>query len=124
MKYGGSRSYYRSPSCLLRKELMSIAGKILADSLGIARTCGPGTALNWLSCISRSARECARVRNLQPADRLMGRGPFTVKRGGVRARLTGEQVFSGIREIWVRDVYLKSDFLRIEPGSWVVDLGA
>ena len=54
----------------------------------------------------------------------MGCGPFTVVREGARARLTGQQVFSGIREIWVRDVYLKNNYLDIPPGALVIDLGA
>jgi FkbM family methyltransferase len=54
----------------------------------------------------------------------MGRGPFAVVRRGARAMLAGEQVFSGIREIWVRDVYLKNDYLDIPPGALVIDLGA
>jgi FkbM family methyltransferase len=33
-------------------------------------------------------------------------------------------VFSGIREIWVRDVYLKNNYLKIARGALVVDLGA
>jgi FkbM family methyltransferase len=97
---------------------------ILRDARGIARVCGPAMALHWLFCIARSAPQCLAEKNLQPADRLMGRGPFRVRRGRARATLAGEQVFSGIREIWVRDVYLKNDFLRIEPGAVVLDLGA
>lgn len=54
----------------------------------------------------------------------MGNGPFDVNREGARAKLTGRQVFSGIREIWVRDVYLEGNYLKIPPGSLVVDLGA
>jgi FkbM family methyltransferase len=97
---------------------------ILRDARGIARVCGPGIALRWLWCIASSVRECVAQRNLQPADRLMGHGPFSVRRGTAQANLAGEQVFTGIREIWVRDVYLKNDFLRIEPGAVVLDLGA
>jgi FkbM family methyltransferase len=54
----------------------------------------------------------------------MGHGPFSVVRQGAGAKLTGEQVFSGIREIWVRDVYLKNNYLEIPPGALVIDLGA
>jgi FkbM family methyltransferase len=54
----------------------------------------------------------------------MGNGPFRVSRQGARAMLTGTQVFSGIREIWVRDVYLMHNYLDIPPGALVVDLGA
>lgn len=54
----------------------------------------------------------------------MGNGPFSVSRQSARAKLAGQQVFSGIREIWVRDVYLKDDYLKIPAGSLVIDLGA
>jgi FkbM family methyltransferase len=94
------------------------------DAAGIAGTCGPWIAIRWLWCILVTLPECLKIRNLQPADRLMGNGPFTVSRKGARAKLTGQQVFSGIREIWVRDVYLKGDYLKISPGALVIDLGA
>ena len=63
-------------------------------------------------------------RDLQPADRAMGPGPFLAKRGSVSAKLKGNRVISGVREIWVRDVYLKDDYLRIGSSDLVVDLGA
>ena len=103
---------------------MSIVSTVWSDVSGIRKTCGWSTAVNWSVCVLRSARDCYSARNLQPADRLMGSGPFPAKRGRARAALLGDQAFSGLREIWVRDVYLRDDFLRIQPGSTVVDLGA
>ena len=97
---------------------------IVHDARGIAETCGWRVAVRWLWCILLTSPECRRARNLQPADRRMGNGPFTVVRQGARAKLVGNQVFSGIREIWVRDVYLRNNYLQIPPGSLVVDLGA
>jgi FkbM family methyltransferase len=97
---------------------------IARDAKGIASVCGWRVALRWLWCILLTSSECLKVRNLQPADRRMGRGPFTVVRQGARAKLAGQQVFSGIREIWVRDVYLKNNYLDIPPGALVIDLGA
>jgi FkbM family methyltransferase len=38
--------------------------------------------------------------------------------------LSGDAVFSGLREIWARDVYLHGGFLSIGPSARVVDLGA
>jgi FkbM family methyltransferase len=63
-------------------------------------------------------------RNLQPADLAMGHGPFKAKRVRSEAILTGSQVFSNLREIWVRDVYLKDEFLSVPRNAIVVDLGA
>src|ERR1700734_723266 len=103
---------------------MSHLKTIAADALGISRVCGLTTAVRWLGCIAMTMPQCRQTRNLQPADRRMGDGPFSVARSGARARLGGPQVFSGIREIWVRDVYLRGDYLRIPRGASVVDLGA
>lgn len=94
------------------------------DAKGIAMACGRWVALRWLWSILLTFSECLKARNLQPADRRMGDGPFAVIREGARAKLAGRQVFSGIREIWVRDVYLKNNYLKIAPGALVVDLGA
>ena len=103
---------------------MNYVRTIAHDAKGIADVCGWHIALRWLWCILLTSRECRKVRNLQPADRRMGRGPFNVMRQGAQARLAGPQVFSGIREIWVRDVYLKDNYLQIPPGGLVIDLGA
>jgi FkbM family methyltransferase len=54
----------------------------------------------------------------------MGSGPFRAKSAKGHALLMGPQVFSGLREIWVRDVYLRAGFLDVPPGALVVDLGA
>jgi FkbM family methyltransferase len=97
---------------------------ITRDARGISRACGPLLAIHWLFCIATAFLECLHTGNLQPADRRMGNGPFVVRRGKARAKLIGRQVFSGIREIWVRDVYLKNDYLAISKGALVVDLGA
>lgn len=53
----------------------------------------------------------------------MGDGPFNARLRNARASLVGGQVITGLREIWVRDVYL-GDFLSIAPDATVVDLGA
>lgn len=103
---------------------MNYLKTIVNDARGIAMRCGWLVALRWVWCIALTLPICIKSRNLQPADRRMGNGPFLVDRHGARARLTGQQVFSGIREIWVRDVYLKDDFLSIRKGALVVDLGA
>jgi len=65
-------------------------------------------------------------RNLQPADRGMGIGPFEVRVRPYKRhfKVAGPQVFSGIREMYARDVYLHGGVLGIEPGDVVVDLGA
>ena len=103
---------------------MNYLKTIARDAKGIRATCGWSVALRWLWSIALTFLECLKARNLQPADRRMGCGPFAVRRQSAQAKLAGQRVFSGIREIWVRDVYLKNNYLKIPPGALVVDLGA
>lgn len=104
--------------------MLSIPLLIIRDFFGLIRVCGPTVALRWLWMIATHVRPCAAQRSLQPADLAMGQGPFAVRLRGARARLTGPKVFSAVREIWVRDVYLADGFLAIPPNALVVDLGA
>jgi FkbM family methyltransferase len=96
---------------------------IMSDTMGLARVCGPLVALRWLFAIVMNFGEVRRKGNLQPADMAMGAGPYTCKLGKARAKLGAPKVVSGIREIWVRDVYLRGGFLSIKDGDRVVDLG-
>jgi FkbM family methyltransferase len=98
--------------------------KIASDAAGISRVCGISVAAKWLMLTVIKLPAVLKSRNLQPADRAMGDGPFKAKRARSRAILTGSQVFSNLREIWVRDVYLKDDFLSVPRNAVVVDLGA
>lgn len=103
---------------------MKALRKIAADAAGISRVCGPIMAAKWLSLVLVNFRTILKTKNLQAADRAMGSGPFAVSRVQARARLMGTQVFSGLREIWVRDVYLRNNFLSFPKDALVVDLGA
>lgn len=104
---------------------MGALGKLTADAAGVARVVGPGSAIRWISEVAAHFSEVRRRGDLQPADRAMGNGPFTVHFGqAVPLRVRGAQVFCGIREMYVRDVYLHGGLLKIEPDDVVVDLGA
>src|SRR3954471_19905336 len=98
--------------------------KLISDFKGIARVCGIGTALRWLACAVVTLPSALKTRNLLAADRLMGTGPFRVHHAIGDALLTGDSAFSGLREIWVRDVYAGGGFLRVPDRGTVVDLGA
>jgi len=98
--------------------------KLFGDFRGIARVAGIGTALRWLCCVALTLPSALKTRNLLAADRLMGNGPFRVRHAIGTALLTGESAFSGLREIWVRDVYAGGGFLQIPDRGTVVDLGA
>jgi FkbM family methyltransferase len=98
--------------------------KIATDTAGISRVCGASVAARWLMLAVIKFPAVLKSGNLQPADLAMGEGPFRARRAQSRAILTGTQVFSNLREIWVRDVYLKDDFLSVPKYANVVDLGA
>jgi FkbM family methyltransferase len=108
---------------------MNGLSRMLADARGVASVCGFPAALRWAAALLAKAPEVLRSRTLECADRTMGEGPFEVRVRGNRFRVgvpPGEgpaAVFSGIREMYVRDVYL-SGKLEIRDGDLVVDLGA
>jgi len=103
---------------------MVARAKIVAsDFLRLCQVCGLVTGARWLGAVALEAKDILRSANLQPADAALGPGPFDCRLRGARARLSGQQVISGIREIWCRDVYLGGQ-LAIEDGDVVVDLGA
>ena len=86
---------------------------------------GPFLALKWIAMIPVRFPSILRQKNLQPADLAMGEGPFHVHfRSGVDFLVFGNSVISGIREMYVRDVYLRNGLLTIEDGDVVVDLGS
>lgn len=104
---------------------MSNLGKLISDASGLAGTVGPRPTFRWCAHAVANAPSVLRERKLTPADRGMGEGPFTIRSGDdVRFHVAGANVFSGIREMYVRDVYLGHGRLRIHPGDVVVDLGA
>ena len=99
-------------------------GKLFSDFRGISRVCGPAMALRWACCVALSLPAALRTRNLLAADRMMGKGPFRLRHANGTAILVGDQAFSGVREIWVRDVYSRDGFLQVPDHGLVVDLGA
>jgi FkbM family methyltransferase len=67
-----------------------------------------------------------RRKDLQPADIAMGEGPFLIRfsRHVKPFKIFGKGAISGVREMYVRDTYLRCGRLRIADGDTVVDLGA
>jgi FkbM family methyltransferase len=98
--------------------------KLFADFRGIIRVCGLGMALRWLVCVVLTLPANLKSRNLLAADELMGEGPFKVHHAVGDAVLVGKSAFSGLREIWVRDVYARGGFVQVPDNGVVVDLGA
>jgi len=98
--------------------------QIISDFTGLIRVCGVTVALKWLFMVIIHFNECITSNNLQPADRALGRGPIRVCREKAFGILNCDSLVSAIREIWVRDVYLKNNFLKIPNEGIVTDLGA
>lgn len=89
--------------------------------------CGLLTTLKWFLLVLVKFPIIIRSKNLQSADMAMGKGPFavTLKKTffvGIPNN-GGGSPFTGIREMYVRNTYLK-DKLKFSPNSLVVDLGA
>jgi len=113
-----------------RESFLRVARTVLTrlckDFYGLVRICGPIVALRWLSYVCLQLPRILKSRNLQPADIAMGDGPFEVnlRRYKCRFRIMGPQCISGVREMYVRDVYLRNRWLSIKPNDTVLDLGA
>src|SRR5262245_50976520 len=96
------------------------------DLVGIARICGPTIAARWAASLLLQMEAVIRRHDMQPADAAMGQGPFTIRLPAFKAsfRVAGPSVFSGLREIYVRDVYRRAEWVRPNADDVVVDLGA
>jgi FkbM family methyltransferase len=104
---------------------MRMLRKLFGDFFGLVRVLGPFLAMKWAIMVVLNFTGIAKARNLQLADQAMGEGPFEVRFSpNVRFRIGGSGAFSGIREMFVRDTYLRHGLLSIEEGNVVVDLGA
>lgn len=103
---------------------MKFIKQILSDFNGLMRVCGLAIGIKWLLFILVTLPQCIKQKNLQPADKLFGEGPVTVKAKYGKVKLIGGQVLSSIREIWVRNVYTKDNYVSIPESGVVVDLGA
>ncbi len=99
---------------------------ILRDFAGLWRVCGPAVALGWLLALLPRLGQVVKARNLQVVDRSLGDGPFriTFPTAAAQFRVMGAGVISSIREMYVRDGYLRRGTLAIRDGDVVVDLGA
>ncbi len=96
------------------------------DFVGLLKICGPWFALRWLFLVHVHLLTILKRGNLGIVDGAMGSGPFEVKlrRYKCRFKVMGPQCVSGIREMYVRDIYLSNGWLDIRPNDTVLDLGA
>ena len=87
--------------------------KVISDFWGLVRICCAPIAFRWLFAIFANFAVLLERRDLQPADRALGAGPFLVRltHYGVAFRILGVGAMSGIREMYVRDAYLDHGLL-------------
>jgi FkbM family methyltransferase len=100
--------------------------KLGNDFVGLLGVCGPIVAFRWIFQVLFHIREIVDRGDLQAADAAMGEGPFnvTLRKYKCKFNIVGPHATSGIREMYVRDVYLRDGWLSISAGNTVVDLGA
>jgi FkbM family methyltransferase len=105
-----------------------MVAKLINDLFNLYFVCGFKLSLKWLINISANLTSIYKQRNLLIADALMGCGPFQIQMNtlkfsiGIPPEAKGFP-FSGIREMYARNVYLADDFC-IKDGALVLDLGA
>jgi FkbM family methyltransferase len=107
--------------------MLAKANIIIDDFFGLRRVCGTSVALRWLLAVVTNVRRILRERNLKSADAALGPGPYTVRhpaKGAKPFRIVAHNALGLLREMCVRDGYLRSGVLTIDDGDVVVDLGA
>lgn len=102
--------------------------KLITDLVNLYFICGYKLTLRWLINILTNLHPIYMKRNLLIADALMGCGPFKIKKKNLIFTIGippgGEGLpFSGIREMYARNVYLADNF-SIKDDALVIDLGA
>jgi len=107
----------------MKDKLKLWSKKIINDFKMLTRVCGFFLATKWLLAIVINIRKIFQEHNLLSADFAMGKGPFECKLRESKALLYGDCVFSGLREIWARDVYLQGGLMKIGNNALVLDLG-
>ena len=105
---------------------MQKLAKLYKDFCGLIRICGPLFALRWMFYVTSSFFAILKSGNLQLPDSAMGDGPFkvTLKQYKCHFKIKGPRCVSGIREMYVRDVYLGNGWLNVKANDVVLDLGA
>jgi FkbM family methyltransferase len=98
--------------------------KLVKDIWGLSRVVGVPKTFRWAGAIAATFPQVLKRRDLASADARLAGGPIRVRHPLGTAVLSGPEVFAGIREIWVRDVYGMRDLVKLRDGATVVDLGA
>jgi FkbM family methyltransferase len=100
--------------------------QVASDFSGLWRVCGPRVACEWLLHVAGQAGAIIRERTLQPADHAMGGQPLKINYPTCPSTflVPGGANISGVREMYVRDCYLRDEALSLRDAKTVVDLGS
>jgi FkbM family methyltransferase len=100
-----------------------VARRATGDIRSVCRYASTGSAARWLMACTAHAVKCAKTRSFVPADQAWARtGARFQPSGGPVIALPGAYT-AGAREMYCRNVYLRSGLVMPQAG-WVVDLGA
>jgi FkbM family methyltransferase len=104
---------------------MKKISNLFYDLLGFYRICGSKFATKYLFYLILNIFKVFKRGDLIVIDRLMGIGPFKIKfKKNIHFKIQGFGSVSGIRELYIRDVYLRNGKIKISDGSLILDLGA
>jgi FkbM family methyltransferase len=97
--------------------------RAISDVTSVWQNASAAAATRWTISLAAHLPECVKERSLIPADRSWSHaGACFRKRSGTVISLPGDYT-SGAREMYCRDVYLRTG-LTMPTTGWVVDLGA
>jgi FkbM family methyltransferase len=97
--------------------------RAVGDLLSVCRNASPTSAARWISALALHLQECVRCRSLEPADRAWTNGGAQFRPSNRTAISLPPAYTSGAREMYCRNVYLRTGLVMPSTG-WVVDLGA
>ena len=100
-----------------------MARRALGDIVSVSRHARPASAARWLTSFAVHLPECRSARSLVPADRIWARTGARFRPPGGPAISLPAAYTAGAREMYCRNVYLRTGFFVPRTG-WVLDLGA
>jgi FkbM family methyltransferase len=99
------------------------ARRAVSDVVSVCRSTSPTTATRWVVSLMARLPECAGSRSLRPADRIWAHSGASFRTSTGAVVSLPAAYTSGAREMYCRDVYLRSG-LAMPTSGWVIDLGA
>jgi FkbM family methyltransferase len=101
----------------------AVTRRAVGDVRAVCGSASPWAATRWITSLMRHLPECARARSLSPADQAWARTGASFRTSSGAIVSLPAAYTSGAREMYCRNVYLRSGLTMPDRG-WVVDLGA